>query len=81
MLCNPDLVIGIIDKALAYAVCYDREYLEIEHFILAIRDNERIYDSAKDSMIRGLNYLDNNKGRENIKKKSLVINFKDYYKK
>lgn len=81
MLCNPDLAIGIIDKALAYAVCYDREYLEIEHFILAIRDNERIYDSAKDSMIRGLNYLDNNKGRENIKKKSLVINFKDYYKK
>lgn len=78
MLCNPDLVIGIIDKALAYAVCDNKEYLNIEHFILAIEDNERIYDSAKDNMINHFNKLSKNK---NISKnKSLIIKFNDYYK-
>lgn len=77
-ICNPDLVIGIIDKALAYAVCDNKECLNIEHFILAIEDNERIYDSAKDNMINHFNKLSKNKNIS--KKKSLIIKFNDYYK-
>lgn len=54
-ICNPDLVIGIIDSAFAIASVRDCSSLTIEHFIYAINKNNRIYESAKKTAIDELN--------------------------
>lgn len=65
---NPDLVIGIIDRAFAYTLVSDDIILDVKHLIMAIEDNERLYPTAKEDAIKQLNYL------EGIKVKSLTRN-------
>ena len=75
---NPDLLVSIIDRAFAY-LYVDNDYeLEIKHFIMAINDNERIYDYSKEEAIKKLNHIDivDNKNVDNN-----IIDFNEYKKK
>ena len=72
---NPDILISIINRAFAYALVDDEEYLNIKHLIMSINDNQRIYPSAKDSAINNLNNI------AQIKQKARIIRFEDYQKK
>ena len=72
---NPDILISIINRAFAYALLGDEEYLNIKHLIMSINDNQRIYPSAKESAIAYLNNL------AQIKPKARIIKFEDYQKK
>ena len=56
---NPDLLISIIDRAIAYALVEDTQELDIRHLILSIDDSERLYSSAKEIAIKNLNNLKN----------------------
>lgn len=69
---NPDLVIGIIDKAYAYVKVCDKETLEIDHIIKSINLCDRIYDSAKKTIIERI--LDD-KPIENEEPKCKIIQF------
>ncbi len=54
-LCNPALAKSIIDKAFAFALVFEDEYIEEHHFIKAIEWCERIYPASKERIIAKLN--------------------------
>ena len=54
---NPDLLLGIIDRALAYAVVEDTAEFDVKHFILSINYATRIYPFAKEIAINKLNNM------------------------
>lgn len=64
IICNPDLVLGIIDYAFAIAKVSDSAYLTNEHVICAIKKNERIYDSAKEKAVEGILNLEQKEERK-----------------
>ncbi len=72
---NPDLVILIIEKAFAYALYNQHEYVNKDDIVKAIMDCDRIYESvrveAKDNLQRKLN-------RESHKEKIKVIDFNNF---
>lgn len=73
---NPDLVILIIEKAFAYAVYNQHEYVNKDDIIRAIMDCDRIYESvrveAKDNLQRKL------ERESNSKEKIKVIDFNKF---
>ena len=74
---NPDLIISIIDRMFAYVYVEDQIELQIKHIIMAISDNNRIYDYSKEEAIKKLNYIDINDTKVN----NNVIDFNEYKKK
>ncbi len=76
---NPDLLIGIITRAFAYVLAEDDNLLKLEHIIMSINDNERIYDSVKKIAINNINNIDYNKIE--VLKKEKIINLSEYKKK
>lgn len=52
--CNPDLVISIIDKIFANAKVNNQKELTIENIIYGINSCNRVYDSSKESAIGNL---------------------------
>lgn len=52
---NPRLILDIVKESYAIAALDNRNDVTIEDFILAIEDEERLYNSAKNSTIRMLN--------------------------
>ena len=70
---NPDLIVSIIDKAFAYANAFGNGVINTEHFIEALEDCDRIYDSAKDKAIGELKNINNNNSYAHSPK---VIEFK-----
>ena len=53
--CNPDLVIGIIDRIFADAKIHDQDKLTIENVKYGIESCNRIYESARNEAIKNLN--------------------------
>ena len=53
--CNPDLVISIVDKMFADAKVNNQKELTIENIIYGINSCNRIYDSSKENVISNLN--------------------------
>ena len=72
---NPDLLISIIDRAIAYALV-EESILDIKHLILAIDDSERIYSYAKEIAIKKLNNLEKSYNENN----NNIIDFNSYKK-
>lgn len=69
--CNPDLVIGIIDRIFADAKVNDQNKLTIDNIIYGIKSCNRIYNSIKEDIIYNLNI------EETIEKpKQKIIQFK-----
>ena len=52
--CNPDLVIGIIDRIFADAKIHNQNKLTIENIIYGIDSCNRLYNSSKEVAIRNL---------------------------
>ena len=73
-LCNPDLAISIVDKAFAFALVYDSEFITKEHFIESFKCNDRIYKSRCDKAIENLKKI--NDKNETNKQKILSIDFR-----
>lgn len=69
-ICNPDLVIGIVDRIFADAKVNNQTELTIENIIYGINSCNRIYDSCKEQIINKLDI----KEKEN--KKAKIIQFK-----
>ena len=66
---NPDLVISIIDRAYAYALCDDDSVLNKSHIINAINDCDRISSVAKEEAKLSIDYMDiNNQKNKCIRK-------------
>ena len=77
-LCNPDLAISLIDKAFAFALVYDGEFINKEHFIESFKSNDRIYKSRCEEAIKKLEDLkekSNLKLLDKKKEKSKIIKF------
>lgn len=72
---NPDLLISIIDRTIAYALV-EESILDIKHLILSIDDSERIYSYAKEIAIKKLNNLEKSYNENN----SNIIDFNSYKK-
>jgi len=53
--CNPDLVIGIVDKIFADAKVNNQKELTIENIIYGINSCNRVYNSSKEDVINNLN--------------------------
>lgn len=51
---NPDLIIGILDKAFAYARVKDETKLELEHIEKSIEYCSKIYESAKERFYQNI---------------------------
>lgn len=73
-LCNPDLAISIVDKAFAFALVYDSEFITKEHFIESFKCNDRIYKSRCEHAIERLKKIIEIK--ETNKSKILSIDFR-----
>lgn len=69
-ICNPDLVIGIIDKIFADAKVNDQTELTIENIIYGINSCNRVYESCKQQIIDKLNI------EQKDNKKAKIIQFK-----
>ena len=74
---NPDLIIGLIDRAVAYASIKPEHMLEIEHFIKSIQKAERLYGWARNAAIRKLNMLSQNEISED---ENRIIDLNTYRK-
>lgn len=72
---NPDLLITIIDMSFAYAVYEDSEYLKIEHIIMALESNNRLYDTTIEELKLKLSMFIN---RDKTLKRNLIIDFSNY---
>ena len=69
--CNPDLVIGIIDRIFADAKVNNQNKLTIDNIIYGIKSCNRVYDSIKEDTISNLDII------ETIEKpKQKIIQFK-----
>lgn len=60
-ICNPALAKSIIDKAFAFALVFEDEYIDEHHFIKAIEWCERIYPTSKEKTIGKLKQNNENK--------------------
>lgn len=69
--CNPDLVIGIIDRMFADAKVNNQNKLTINNIIYGIKSCNRVYDSIKEDAISNLDIVETT---ENPKQK--IIQFK-----
>ena len=63
--CNPDLVIGIIDKIFADAKVYNQTKLTKENIIYGINSCSRVYDVSKEKAIESLD-IKEEKGKSKI---------------
>lgn len=72
---NPDLLITIIDMSFAYAVYEDSEYLKIEHIIMALESNNRLYDTTIEELRLKLSMFIN---RDKTLKRNLIVDFNGY---
>ncbi len=61
--CNPDLVIGIIDRIFADAKVNNQKELTIENIIYGINSCNRIYDSSKEDAINNLDIIEKPKSK------------------
>lgn len=73
---NPDLVVGIIDRAFAYPKANNDIILNVKDLIMAIDDNERLYPWAKETAIKNLNYLERIKVKKLTKNK--IVDFSQF---
>ena len=72
-LCNPDLAISIVDKAFAFALVYDSEFIRKEHFIESLKCNDRIYKGRCDEAIEKLKQLKETPNLKILKGKPKII--------
>lgn len=70
-LCNPALAKTIIDKAFAFALVFEDEYIDEHHFIKAIEWCERIYPTSKEKVIAKLESK-----KEDNKQGTIILQFK-----
>lgn len=77
--CNPDLVISIIDMAYAYAIVNNDDELKMDYLTQAISGSERVYPYSKEMAINEIDELSIKKCL--IRKKQSVINFDDFNKR
>ncbi|MBQ2946473.1 MAG: hypothetical protein IJE04_01295 [Bacilli bacterium] len=61
--CNPDLVISIIDRIFADAKVNNQKQLTIQNIIYGINSCNRIYDSSKEDAINNLNTIEKPKAK------------------
>ena len=61
--CNPDLVISIIDRIFADAKVNNQKELTIENIIYGINSCNRVYDSSKENAINNLDIIEKPKSK------------------